>query len=171
MQLLRLSLIEEMLRRDDVQEHLGALVAKDIATPSTELGGAIMLERGRASLREHQSSSFTDGSFSSYKYDKFVDGLGTFHLHALQIDESEYAGPSGWLGMPFVDVGYVDRLNVTDTVFTVMGHPSDEDGNPVQSKVRVNADVYFVDKRDPRNPALRIIDLGEVVVPYKPPAE
>ncbi len=168
MQLLRLTLIDEMLRREDVKATLGSLIAKDIATKTTELGGAILLEKGRASLREHASSSHSDGYFSTYKYNKFVDGLATFHLHALHIDESDYTGPSGWLGLSVADVGFVDRFNATDVVFTVMGHPSDEEENPVQSKVRVNADVYFVDKRDPRNPVLKIIDLGEVVVPYEP---
>ncbi len=168
MQLLRLTMIDEMLRREDVQKHLGALIAKDIGTKTTELGGAIVLQGGRAALREHQPSSLSNRSFSSYKYDKLIDGLGTFHLHALEIDNSEYTGPSGWLGMPLVDIGYVDQFNLTDTVFTAMGHPTDENGQPVTSSVRVNADVYFIDKRDPRKPILRIIDLGEMVVPYMP---
>jgi hypothetical protein len=168
LQLLRITMIDEMLKRADVREHLGSLITKDIATQTTELGGAIVVQEGRAALREHQSSASNNGNFSSYKYDNLIDGLATFHLHALDVDNSEYTGPSGWLGMPLADIGYVERFNLTDTVFTAMGHPTNDLGEPMTDSIRVNTDVYFVDKRDPRKSVLRIIDLGETIVPFNP---
>ena len=166
MQLLRVSLINEMLERGETLAFLGDLIAKDIANKTTELGGTIQLSEGAASLIETESSSRMDDNFVDYKYPLFIDGLATFHLHALNKSEPMYTGPSGWLGSGAADVGWVDKYNVTDTVFTAMGHPFDADGNPQTDKLRVNADVYFVDKRDRSNPKLRIIDLGERIVPF-----
>lgn len=155
-----------MLERDDIQHYLGNLIAKDITTKKTELGGTILLNGTVASLRETESKAQSDGNFVDHKYPHFINGIATFHLHALEKNMPEWTGPSGYLGSGAADVGWVDEYNVTDTVFSAMGHPVNADGEPQTDKLRVNADVYFVDKRDPRNPKLRIIDLGEKIVPF-----
>jgi hypothetical protein len=168
LQLLRLTMITRALATEEWKSKLGEIVASDIEDKSTEKGGTIRLEGDKISLVETVSMSESNGSFYDQKYNHLVDGIGTFHLHALESDESKYSGPSGWLGAGGGDVGYVDFYNQVDTVFTAMGHPKDSNGNPIQDQLRMNVDTYFVDKRDSNNHKLRIIDLGEVVVPFNP---
>ena len=166
LQLLRLTLINRALQSEEFQKKLGQIAKADISDKTTERGGNIQLEGGKLSLAETVSMANHDGAFVNQKYGHLIDGIGTFHLHALEVDESKYSGPSGWLGSGAADIGYVDRFNSVDTVFTAMGHPVDSEGKAITSLLRMNADTYFIDKRDAKNPKLRIVDFGEIIVPY-----
>ncbi len=167
LQLLRLTLINRALHTEEFKEKLGKIAVSDISDKSTEKGGNIQIDKGKLSLVETASTSSSDGQFQNQKYNWLIDGISTFHLHALEKDESKYSGPSGWLGNSGADIGFVEFYESVDTVFTAMGHPLDAEGKPITDQLRMNADTYFVDKRDPKKPILRIIDLGEVIVPYK----
>jgi hypothetical protein len=161
LQMLRLYLLQKALKDEKFLKQIGKLISDDTRDKTTEYGGSISFKKGgllkMESIRSH--SEF-DGEFDHIKYDHFIGGVLSFHMHALDIDNSKYSGPSGWLYARRGDITYVDLYNQTDVVITTMGHPPDGDLN----KFVVNLDMYWVDKRKIPKRAM-IIDLGKYVVP------
>ena len=65
------------------------------------------------------------------------------------------------------DIGSIVDYDQTDVVITSMGYPKNSKKAEDESKLRVNVDMYYVDKSG-GEPRVRIIDLGIYVVPYHP---
>ncbi|MBI4982917.1 MAG: hypothetical protein HZC15_07305, partial [Candidatus Omnitrophica bacterium] len=156
-ELLRINLLQDSLRQAKFLERIGKVISNDIKDTTTEYGGIIMMSGSRLHLNNVKSHSEFDGSYVNSKYTFFIDGMASFHLHALEIDSSEYSGPSGWVGKyGGGDAACADIYKGVDVVITTMGHPRGKDGKPNTGKVLFNADIYWVNQEG----NLVIVDLG-----------
>jgi hypothetical protein len=154
-QLLRIALIVEMLDRDDTQQYLGGLIAKDVANKRTELGGTIRLSQSAGYLEEVRSTAQVDGNYGNSLNGRFTGSLAGFHLHSRNVDETPFSGPSS------TDADSVKVNGDLDVVFTALGHPTDEQGQIMPHRLIVNPDCYFTVAGK-----LVIVDLGTYIVPY-----
>lgn len=162
--LYRIDLIREALNDPKLLQQLGLIVSHDLVDRKSEHGGMIRLQDGQITLRDQAGVEWDDGAYESKKDYRLSDGICTFHLHALEPDLSVYSGPSGSLLDGTGDLGHCDEVGGTDVVFTTLGHPQGASG-PDLGSVRVNVDLYYIDKREPNKKKAHIVDLGEVTVP------
>lgn len=167
LQLLRLVLLNRSLKSESIKAELGKILNSDIKDKKTEYGGIIGVRNGKVSIESIRSISEFDGSYENTKYNYFNGGMASFHLHALEKDTTKYSGPSGWLAGYGGDIPYVDHYKSTDLVITAMGHPIDKNGTEIKSKLLINIDMYYIDRRSPNGKSLRIIDLGSFEVPIQ----
>ena len=164
LQLLRLYLFQKSMQDPDFIKEMGRIVSEDIENKSTEYGGTISFENKKIGFNSVKSHSEFNGAYMNRKYRFLINGIATFHLHALEKDNSKFSGPSGWLNANGGDIASADFYDSTDLVITTMGHPKDPSKNEIKDKLIVNIDMYYVDKR--RNKKLRIIDMGAHIIPY-----
>ncbi len=164
--LIRALMVGRAMEQTEVQEQLGAIVSSDIADKSTERGGLLHWRGGRLSFDETESYSNHDGAYDSLDYQFLNGGLASFHLHALEVDNSAYSGPSGFLGSGG-DMGYAQAYGGTDVVVTALGHPEGPDGRPNESRILINLDVYRANRAESGTYAAHIVDLGVIEVPFR----
>ncbi|MBD3331169.1 hypothetical protein GF354_06645 [Candidatus Peregrinibacteria bacterium] len=76
-------------------------------------------------------------------------------------DQSHQAGPSK------KDISFSSMYNATGVVFAPTGFIQNEDGTYDRTRLKVNADMYYVDKSDPENHKAKMLDFGEIIVPIE----
>ena len=155
--LMRLYLLDKLLDDPDVIAVLTSIVRRDLADMTTEYGGHISLKKGKVWINNIKSISEDNGSYSTDINMFFSGGIMTFHFHATEVDDSEFAGPSGELGQTgYGDWRYVEVFNNTDVIFTAGGF--DDDG-----KLKLNVDMYYID----HNGIPVVIDTRSLVLPLR----
>ncbi|MFH1453214.1 MAG: hypothetical protein ABIH00_04445 [Armatimonadota bacterium] len=173
-QLLRLVLLKKALKNKDFLNDMGRIAYDDINDTTCEHGGNIYFENGQLRLADLKSAKTSDVSYYHPQKLYFTSGIMTFHCHMKappgNNDTSKFSGPSGYLGIHGGDIGSSEPNNATDIVITKMGHPKDKNGNEDLSKMIVNIDLYFIDKRKPEKHELIIFDMGNRIInlPEKP---
>lgn len=159
--LLRLVLLARALKDEKIRAQLGDVVCRDIVDKNTEYGGQVLWNGSGVYFNHVRSISRENGSYGNALNQFFDGGVMNFHLHALEHDNSEYAGPSG---NPFGTDGgdwTVSRLlRSTDIVVTTAGFV-----DKTEKELWVNLDMYYID--DKGQPF--VIDLGKHRVPCTPP--
>ncbi len=166
MMLLRMNLLYESLQNPKVLRAIGDIVYRDVNDKTTEYGGLFRISNGLATPHNVRSHSENDAAYMSPKYLYFIDGICTFHLHALELDMSQYSGPSGFIDWYEGDVPFVDCYDLVDVVITTMGHPVNGKGKPNKNKIKINIDMYWIDKTDPAKKRVITVDMGSFNVPY-----
>lgn len=156
LQLYRIAILFQRLLEPEVKElkklpktnpsildQISEIVIEDLKNQKTELGGQIRIVNGEVVFQTIESLSRTNEAYGNDKYNDFTNGFATFHLHAVKLDSSEFAGPSGAVGLGGGDFSAADVFNGTDIVITTLGHPKGRG-----DKLLINLDLYFVDKRN-----------------------
>lgn len=161
---MRIYILTQAIKNSDFQTLLWEITTNDLNDNTTEYGWIISYRDWDILPINLPSLSDDDGSYHGYYNHDFHGGITSFHLHALEIDSSEYAGPS-WYWSWSWDFWRASAVNDSDVVFTTLWYPIDEYGNPDTSRIRLNADYYFIDKRDPENHIQVVYDMGIISVP------
>ncbi|MBT5271968.1 hypothetical protein HOL83_01405 [Candidatus Woesearchaeota archaeon] len=100
--LLKIKLFLEALKDPDQKAKIGNMIVKNLRIIDTELGGLVFANDKGVKFKEYEPKCTGDvctyQTSDKLSVDK-IDGLSSFHLHALEIDGShEFAGPSGTEG-------------------------------------------------------------------------
>lgn len=156
--LIRILFVLEAMKDEDFIDKLGIVVSDDLKdSPQIEHWWVILFDWDKLILNNIDSSIDIDDfwderwennwSYSNFDYVPMHWWLLHFHLHALSIDESRYAWPSGYMWL-WWDFPFSRERNTPWIIFTPIGYPKDQDWNDITDKVRVNVDYFFVDERD-----------------------
>lgn len=162
---MRIDMLSHAIRQESFTEAFAPILNWDLNDNTTEYGWVIIESLNGIIPVKSWSYSEENGSFIADFNHDFHGWITTFHLHATEVNSREYAGPS-WFRWLWWDFGLAKGVNVTDVVFTSLGHPIWDDGTENTDIILVNADYYYVDKRDPENHVPVIYDLWVIEVSY-----
>lgn len=176
---IEINVLKNALQDKKTKQQIGIIVWNDINKfKNTELGGHIEvktdIETGNYFLKLRTSpipeSHQNNGAHVVNKMNSVYTPKAhfSFHLHATDIDDSLYSGPSG-ISIPHELLYGGDMKNVVenganDIVITTMGHPLDSEGEEIKDRINVNLDLYY---KKQNNKRVQVFDLGIYQVPYK----
>lgn len=158
---LRIWLLATHLRSQWNIDEIWRITSEDIVDVSTEYGWIISFSPTWLEIESHPWLAEGNGSYVSLFNENFHGGISMFHLHAIEIDNHEYAWPS------WSDTKHANIVNTSGIVFSTLWHPKDKTGSEDESKILLNIDYYFIDKRNPKNEMNRIYDLWVIEVPFQ----
>ena len=164
-QLSQLHILERSFDFPGLDELLGWEVSKDIHDKTREGGGYFDYDRDLALYVAIPAEQGNNRKYKASIVSRSEAACAIGHFHALSIDTSSYAGPSGWRGARAGDIDSAAEADICSVIITTLGHPRELSGLEAKGKVAVDIDFLFID-RENGDPLIR--DRGVRNLPYYP---
>lgn len=162
-QLSQLHILERSFEFPGMDELLGWEVSKDIHDHTREGGGFFDYDRDLAMFVSVPAEQDNNRKYKASVVTRSEAACAIGHFHALKIDTSSYAGPSGWRGAQAGDIDSAAEADICSVIVTTLGHPKDLAGLKDKGKVAVDVDFLFIDRE---NGDALIRDRGVRNIPY-----
>lgn len=164
-QLSQLHILERSFDIPGMDDLLGWEVSIDIHDKTREGGGYFDYDRDLALFFSVPAEQGSNRKYKASIVARSEAACAIGHFHALTIDTSNYAGPSGWKGAQEGDIDSAAEADICSVIVTTVGHPRDQSGAKNTGQVAVDIDFLFID-RENGDPLIR--DRGVRNLPFYP---
>lgn len=172
--IVRIYILVSQIQKSSFVSSLSKIVHSDLERTDTELGWVITLLDWDIALLEIEPDEVWDnGAYKSDTNDNFQGGIVNFHLHATKMNNHRHSWPSGsnpWWSVKldrWWDLAWWIASDSPWVVFTTLWHPLTKNGKEDHTKLLMNIDYYFIDKRDPDNLKQVVYDLWVIEIPFQ----